>query len=190
MESKAITPGQERHTPNYKVTTLLEWKAPQRPFKKRTSVYFRSAMLIAFLLEIILFMFQDYIGMLVVLAFLFLIFAMGSVPPHESDFKISTEGFAFDDHFFLWQELYDFYFKTHLNTRVLYIRTMALIPGELYVPLGTTVTEEQVKSTLAHYIPFREVVQQTFLEKSGEWLGRTFPLEPTPAPKPKAKVAS
>ncbi len=128
--------------------------------------------------------------MLVVLAFVFLAFALASVPPHESEYKVSTEGFTIDEHFFLWQELYDFYFKKRLDMDVLHIRTEAFIPGELFVPLNGKVTEEQVKSAMARFLPFREIVQQTFMEKSGDWLSRNFPLEnAAPAPQPKPKVA-
>src|SRR5207248_3177545 len=111
--------------------------------------------------------------------------------PHESEYKISTEGFTIDEHFFLWQELYDFYFKKRLETNVLHIRTQAFIPGELFVPLNGKVSEEQIKTAMARFLPYREVVQPTFMEKSGDWLSKTFPLEnAASSSQAKSKVAS
>lgn len=174
----------------YIVRTMLEWHAPNRPFKKRTSMYFRSSILIAVLIEIILFLFSQYMLMLVVASFLFLSVAMASVSPHESHYKISTEGFMVDEHFFLWQELYDFYFKKTYDQDVMHLRTEALIPGEILIPLDTKVTKELLKTIMARFLPYREVVRQTFMEKSGDWLSRNFPLENPTLEKPQAKVAS
>jgi hypothetical protein len=36
---------------------------------------------------------------------------------------------------------------------------------------------EDIKTVLLYFLPFREHVEPTFLEKSGQWLERNFPLE-------------
>ncbi|SRR5258708_7599627 len=162
--------------PSGKVITFLSWKAPGRPFKIRSKTFFKSSLLIAVLIEIILFIFSQYLLMLVVASFLFVAYALATVPPHDFHYRISTEGVMVEDHFFLWQELYDFYFKKRFDVDVLHIRTRALIPGEITVTLGD-ITPDHIKTILLHFLPYREYVKPTFMEKSGDWLSQNFPLE-------------
>ncbi|MDP3987906.1 MAG: hypothetical protein Q8P80_02055 [Candidatus Levybacteria bacterium] len=158
------------------VRTLLSWSSPGRPFRRRGKQFFLSGLLIMLLWEVLLFLFAQYLAMLVVLSLVFLAFALVTVPPHNFRYRISTEGITIEDHFFLWQELYDFYFKKQNGIEVLCVRTRSFIPGELTITLRS-VDKEHVKSVLLSYLPFREVVRPTFMEKSGDWLARNFPLE-------------
>lgn len=168
-------------TPQYshEVKTVLSWSAAGRPFRKRGKQYYLTALLIAIFIEIILFLFAQYSLMMVVASLVFVTFALAYVPPHNFHYRVSTEGITIEDHFFLWQELYDFYFKKREGLDVLHVRTHALIPGELVITLGE-IDREHVKAALARYLPYREVVKPTFMEKSGDWLSRNFPLERTP----------
>lgn len=158
------------------VKTLLSWSAAGRPFRKRGKEYYLNGLLIMVLVEIILFLFAQYLLMLVVLSLTFVAFVLVTVPPRNFNYRISTEGITIEDHFFLWQELYDFYFKKREGLEVLHIRTRAFIPGEITLTLGD-MDKEHVKSVLLPYLPYREVIRPTFMEKSGDWLSRNFPLE-------------
>ena len=158
------------------IETILEWSAPGRPFRKRGKQYYLTSLLIVLLIEVILFLFSQYMLMLVVLSLLFVAFALVTIPPHDFRYRISSEGITVEDHFFLWQELYDFYFKKREGIDVAHIRTHSFIPGELTLTLGT-ISRDQIKSTLLPYLPYREVIRQNFMEKSGDWLTKNFPLE-------------
>jgi hypothetical protein len=114
--------------------------------------------------------------MLVVLSVAFLSFALSVTPPTQLYYRISTEGLAIEDHFYLWQELYDFYFKERNGTTILHLRTKAYLPGELMILLGD-VPKENVKQLLLAFLPYREVVRLTFMEKAADWLVKSFPLE-------------
>ncbi|MBI2028672.1 MAG: hypothetical protein HYT07_03630 [Candidatus Levybacteria bacterium] len=162
----------------HEIKTLLEWSAPGRPFRKRGSQYYLTSILIMLLIEIILFLFSQYLLMLVVASLVFVAFALNTVPPSNFRYRISTEGLTIEDHFFLWQELYDFYFKKREGVDVVHIRTHSFIPGELTLTLGN-VDREHIKTALLPYLPYREYIKPTFMEKSGDWLSRNFPLEKT-----------
>jgi len=164
--------------PQHEVVTLLAWDGPGRPFKKRGRNYFATTLLIMLLVEIILFLFAQYMLMMVVLSLVFLAFVLALVPPHDFHYKISTEGIQVQDHYFLWQELYDFYFKRMHGVDVLHIRTRTIYPPELTITLGH-VSPAHIKTLLLPYLPYREYVKPTFMEKSADWLSRTFPLETT-----------
>lgn len=158
------------------IETILEWTAPGRPFRKRGKQYYLTSLLIMILVEVILFLFSQYMLMLVVLSLVFVAFALATIAPSDFKYRISSEGVTIEDHFFLWQELYDFYFKKREGVDVIHIRTHSFIPGELTLTLGST-TRDQIKSALLPYLPYREFIKPTFMEKSGDWLTKNFPLE-------------
>lgn len=161
------------------VQTLLSWHAAGRPFRKRKKEYFINILIITLAIEVILFLFAQYFLMLVVVALVFVNYALKTVSPHDFRYKISTEGVMVEDYFLLWQELYDFYFKQYDGVDSLIIRTKTVLPGELMLTLGD-MHQDYVKSILLPYLPYREYVKPTFMEKSGDWLAKTFPLEKSP----------
>ena len=153
----------------------IEWTAPGRPFKKRTKQFYLTALLVMLLLEIILFLFSQYMLMIVVLSLVFVGFALAAIPPKDFHYRISSEGVMVEDAFFLWKELYDFYFKSE-GAETIHIRTQSYLPGELIITLGNG-DKEKIKAALLPYLPFREYIKPTFMEKSGDWLAKNFPLE-------------
>src|SRR5688572_13396144 len=100
--------------PNYNprdIRTLLSWSAPGRPYVRRSKQFYSTAVLIALLLSVVSFLFSQYILILVIFSVLFLGFAFAFVPPKNFHYAISTQGIRVEDHFYIWEELYDFYFK-------------------------------------------------------------------------------
>ena len=158
------------------VKTILSWDASGRPYKKRKKEFYLTALLIATLIGVILFLFSQYLLMLVVAALVLVSFALSSVPPRDFHYKISTEGLTIEDHYYLWQELYDFYFRKVSGVDTVHIRTQAFFPGEVILTLGD-VSREHAKHALLPFLPFREYVKPTFSEKAGDWLYTNFPLE-------------
>jgi hypothetical protein len=119
--------------------------------------------------------------MLVILSIAFLAFALSITPPAPLHYRISSEGVTVEEHFYLWQELYDFYVTERSGTQMVHIRTKAYFPGELILMPGE-VPIEHVKELLMVFLPYREVVRKTFTQKAGNWLAESFPLEkPTPS---------
>lgn len=158
------------------VKTFLSWTAPGRPFRKKGREFFLSVALIVFLIEVILMLFADYSLMLTVGALTFLLIVLSTVAPSDFHYRISSQGIKVEDHFYLWQELYDFYFKKIEGMDTLVIRTQALIPGELKISLGL-ISRDHARQIVMHFLPYREIVRPDFMEKSADWLSRTFPLE-------------
>ncbi|HVZ66809.1 MAG TPA: hypothetical protein VG917_00975 [Patescibacteria group bacterium] len=161
---------------DFDVKTLLSWSAPGRPFRKKGKQFFTSILLLLLFFEVILFLFSQYELMLVILALAFLGTALAVVPPHDFHYKITTEGIKVEDYFYIWGELYDFYFKTMDGVDVLVVRTEAMLPGELKISLGS-LTRDHVRKILVVYLPYREFVKPTFMERSADWLAANFPLE-------------
>ena len=160
--------------------TLLSWHAPGRPFRVRSRAYYVNVILIMLLVEVVLFLFGQYALMAVVASLVFMTFALAAVPPVDFRYVITSEGVLIEDRFFLWRELYDFYFKHSDTEELLIIRTHSYFPGELYLTLGE-MHKEHVKSIVMPYLPYREFITPTFMDKAGNWLKKTFPLDHAPS---------
>lgn len=163
----------------HQVKTLLSWEGMGRPFKEHGREYYINSTLIVMIIEVLLFLFSQYVLMLVVLSLLFVVIALAVVPPHTVRYRISTEGIGIDDDFFLWQELYDFYFKKINNEDILHIRTKDEYSMDITMLLGE-MHKDYLQSILSRYLPYRESVALTFMEKAGNWLTKTFPLDKFP----------
>lgn len=159
--------------------TLISWHAPGRPFRVRSRAYYVNVILIMLLVEIVLFLFGQYALMAVVIALVFMTFALAAVPPVDFRYVITTEGVTIEDRFFLWQELYDFYFRDDDHTEILIIRTHSYFPGELYLTLGQ-MHRDHLRQVIMPYLPYREFITPTFMDKAGNWLKRNIPLEHSP----------
>ncbi len=160
----------------YDIRTLLSWSAPGRPYRPKGKDFYLSVTLIVLFVEVIIFLFGQYQLMAVVGALSFLSMVLSSVPPRSFHYKITTEGIKVEDYFYIWSELYDFYFKRIDQTEVLIIRTQDFLPGELKITLGE-ISRDHARRVLVHYLPYREYVKPTFMEKSADWLSHNFPLE-------------
>src|SRR5579859_2471284 len=144
-ENRSAEKHKDQEPDLHDIHTLLEWDAPGRPFRKHSKQYFINILLITAALEIILFLFAQHLLMVVVLSLVFLSFALAISPPRKFHYRITTEGILVEDHFFIWEELYDFYFWKEHGQEVLHVGTKAFFPGEVLLTLG-----EEVKIGRAH----------------------------------------
>ena len=159
------------------VSTILSWHAPGRPFKKHSKEYFINGLLILTAVEIMAFLvFHDLFLSSAIFSVAFLWLALSIAPPHVFYYKITSEGVRIENNFFIWDELYDFYFTKHHGIDVIKIETNAYIPGELTLVLGD-ITTQHIKEALLPFLPFREYVHPTFTQKASDWLAKNFPLE-------------
>ena len=166
----------QEYESDYAIRTLLSWSAPGRPFQKKGKEFFLNILIITLLLEVILFLFAQYALMALILSLVFLAYVLNTVPPHNFHYKVTSEGIMVEDHFFLWQELYDFYFRRQNGEDALIVGTKAFFPGELTIVLGD-MHRDHMRDILLPFLPYREYVKPTFLEKSGHWLEKNFPLD-------------
>src|ERR1700683_2724949 len=78
--------------PGNDVTTYLSWHAHGRPYKQHSLEYYTNSFLITMAIEIILFLFSQYVLMALVFSLAFLVFALSAVPPRNLYYRISSEG--------------------------------------------------------------------------------------------------
>ncbi len=158
-----------------KIETLYTWKAPARPFKRRDKRWFLTVTLLIAMPVVIAVLIQDWVPIGALFALLFVLFVLATVPPEEVEHKISTQGIASANHAYVWNELGTFWLTQQYGTPMVHIETRRL-PGRISMLLHTQ-DVEKVKSLLVQYIPFREIPERSWVDRTAEWLGTFLPLE-------------
>lgn len=169
----------EEHTfekgPN-PIRTLLSWKAPARPYRKKDRSYYTTVGILLILVCLIAFFIGERLLIGAVLAVGFVVYVLNFVPPEEIENKISTQGLTMGDHFYHWNELDSFWIEEKDGHKVLSVLTLLNFPGLLMLLLDN-VNEEDVKTVCARYLPFHEIVPKSMARKWADSLQKHFPLE-------------
>lgn len=158
--------------------TLLEWSAPERPFKRRDREYFTTIGAIVFLLAVILLFLQEWLLIAVIIALLFVVYIMATIEPRKVEHKITNRGITTGGKMYRWGQLGRFWFGEKWGGKILYIENFLGLPGRLILLLGE-IKEEQVKEILSDYLSFEEP-EKTWVDNASEWLSRRVPLETSP----------
>lgn len=161
---------------NDPLRTLVTWKALSRPFKKKDRSFYTTVAILVILFSPIA-LFLGGMPLFFALASLgFVVYVFNMVAPEDVDYKFSTQGVTISDHFYHWQELDSFWMSQKDGHTVLNILTQYRFPGVLMLTVEPG-KEEEVKKVCARYLPFREIVPKTLVEKWTESLQKHFPLE-------------
>src|SRR3989338_4341121 len=101
--------------------TVFAWKAPLRPYKKRSRLVLRFYLAVTLLLSLIVFFFGDKILLIPIWAVLFLFYVLTITPPPEVENKISKFGLETAGVTLRWEALSHFYFTKRFNFDILTI---------------------------------------------------------------------
>ncbi len=158
------------------IKTLLSWQAPSRPFKKKDRSYYTTIAILVILLVLIAFLAHEFLLIGTLLSLAFVSYVLAFVPPHNIEYRISTQGITIGEDFYFWHFLNAFWFKEKEGLKILHIQTGLRFPAQLMLVLGSQ-DEEKVKQLVAKFLPFVEVPYKSWLEKWSESLQKHFPLE-------------
>jgi len=157
------------------VKDLLVWKAPARPFKKRSKEFFSTVAAIVFLLVVILFFIKEWLLIGVIIAFMFVSYVLATVPPEEIEHKITTRGVKTGEKFYKWQFFTRFWFSQKWGSEILHVETALVFPRQLQLLLKDK-KQDEVKKVMEKYLLF-EKPKKTSLDKAAQWLQEKVPLE-------------
>lgn len=158
------------------VRTLVSWKAPSRPYRKKERSYYTTVALLIILVSLIAFFWGERLLIGALLALGFLVYVLNFTPPGEIEYKISTQGIIIGDHFYHWEELDSFWFSKKEGQSILNVLTKFRFPGLLMLVMGE-MPQEELQRVVARYLPFHEIAPKSTLEKWSESLQKNFPLE-------------
>jgi hypothetical protein len=153
---------------------LLEWDAPVRSYKKRSRQFWTTAFTMAFLVGMIMFFVEGWMPVAVIIAFIFLVYVMSSVPPEEVHLQVTTRGLKIGESRYLWEEMVQFWFSEKWGQSLVNV-VITRLPWRLVFLLGS-VKKEELKGIFVKYLPYEEV-KPTWIDRASTWLGKKLPLE-------------
>ena len=157
------------------VKELLVWKAPTRPFKKRNKEYFSTISAIVFLLAVILLFIKEWLLIAVIIALMFLVYVLATVPPEQVTHKITNRGVVITEKTYKWEMLERFWFTKKWDYEILHFETKLVFPRQFQLVLKEK-NREDVKRIIEKYILF-EKPKKTLMDKAAQWLQEKVPLE-------------
>lgn len=160
---------------------LHEWKAPDRPFRKKDRSYFTTVFILVLVFTPFAWIFAGITAVLALWALGFAVYVFNLVPPQDVRYRLSTQGVTIDDQFYHWNELDSFWISKKEAQKVLHIPTHLSMPSMLMLVVPED-QEDAVSRICARYLPFREIPPRSFIEKMADALQKHFPLENTPKP--------
>jgi len=157
------------------IKTLVTWKSPLRVFKKRDQRHFTNLILVVFLISLVLIFFKEFLLVGVILALVFVAYVNSSVEPPEFEHKITTQGLTSGGHTYAWGELSNFWLVQKDGRAVLNIDTKVRFPGRVFAVLNDDSAAE-VQQALSKYLPFREELKVTWLDRLTDWFSQKLQL--------------
>jgi hypothetical protein len=144
---------------------IFSWRAPLRPYKKRSKMILRFYVALALLLSLIVFFFGDKILLLPIWTMLFLFYTLTITPPPEVENRITQFGIEAAGVTLRWEELSHFYFTKKFG---FYILTIVSRPPHFY-HVYVVVPNEELKNKLidllSQYLIFKEKPQKSLVDK-------------------------
>ena len=166
------------------IKTLLDWEAPERPFKKREREFYTTVGSIIFLVCVILLFIKEFLLIMVLIALAFFVYVLSTVKPQPTKHVITNFGIETMGKKFSWDVLGTFWFDQKWDDEILYIENYMGFPTRLMLLLGDQ-KKETIQKILEQYL-IHERPEKTQIERAGEWLQKKVPLETEPT-KPKTQ---
>lgn len=166
----------ERHALVKTEKSILSWKSPSRPFKRRGFEYFVTIGLVALILIMVATVLREFLLVGVVLSLSFVAYVLATVEPDEIEHRIVKSGLVSDKHAYLWEELKSFWFEKRDNFEILTIETKLKFPGRLFILLGG-ISAQSVKVAFGKNLEYRQIPNLNWLDRTAERLTKVFPLE-------------
>lgn len=154
--------------------TLLTWRSASRPFKKRNRQFYTTIATIVILISLILFFAGQFLPIAVVISIAFLSYVLSSVPPNESEKKITTYGIRVEDELYYWEEMGRFWFDEKYGSPIVQIEIIRF-PGRLTLLMGDLKNEEL--EDILKEVLIKQKPEDTFFDKSANWLQEKIPLD-------------
>lgn len=156
---------------------VYSWKAPLRPYKKRSHVILRFYLAVALLLSLIIFFFGDRILIVPVWAILFLFYTLTITPPPEVENKITRFGIETAGITLRWEALSHFFLSTRFGFDVLTIVSNPPYYYHAYLILPNEDVKRTVTTILSEHIVFQEKPHRTVVDKMIDWMSKLIPDE-------------
>ena len=156
---------------------LYSWKAPLRPYKKRSGLIVRFYLAVSLLLSAIMFFFGDRILIVPIWALVFLYYVLTITPPPEVDNKITTFGLNAAGVTLRWESLSHFYFGKRFGFYTLTVVSRAPYFYHAYMVIPNIEGKKKITEILSNHLMFQEKPEKTLTDKILDVLSALVPDE-------------
>ncbi len=154
---------------------IYSWKAPLRPYKKRSRIILRFYIAVALLLSLIVFFFGDKILLIPIWSVLFLFYTLTVTPPPEVENKITKFGIEAAGVTLRWEVLSHFYFGSRFGFITLTIVGRAPYFYHLYLVVPTQDMKGGLIKLLSEHLVYQENPHKNITDKMVDWLSSLIP---------------
>ncbi len=159
--------------------TVFVWKAPLRPYKKRSTTLLRFFLAVALLVSAVVFFFGDLVTILPIWALLFLFYIFAITPPPVVDNRITVFGVETAGVMLRWDVLSHYYFDDRLGYQVLVLVTHGPYYAHSYLVLPDNETKATVNAILNQHLMLMTNPPKTLTDKIIRFLSALIPEETT-----------
>lgn len=154
---------------------IFSWKAPLRPYRKRSKKVLRFYLALTFLISLIVFFFGDKILIIPIIAVFFAFYVLTVYPPPEVENKITRFGIESAGITIRWEVLSHFYFKKKFN---FYVLTLISHPPFFY-HIFLVVPNKEIKNRLINlltpHLIYQENLKKSLTEKAVDFFVDLMP---------------
>lgn len=154
---------------------VYSWKAPLRPYKKRSGHILRFYIALALLISLIVFFFGDRILLVPVLSLLFLFYVLTITPPPEVEHTITTFGIESVGVNIRWEYLSHYFFTRKFGFEIVTIVSSAPYFYHAYLVIPNEEVKSRVVSLLSKHLMFLEKPHRSFTDKMVDFLSNLIP---------------
>jgi len=156
---------------------IYSWKAPLRPYKKRSKLILRFYIALSLILSLIVYFFGDKILLLPIWSILFLFYTLTITPPPEVENKITTFGIESAGVIASWESLSHFYFGRRFGFDTLTIVSQPPFFYHFYLVIPNNEVKEKVFSILTQHLIYQEKPKKSFTDKIADFFLNLLPEE-------------
>lgn len=156
---------------------MFSWKAPLRPYKKRSALILRFYLAVALLLSLIMFFFGDKILLIPIWALVFIFYVLTITPPPDVENKVTTFGIDAAGVTLRWEVLSHFYFGKRFGFYTLTVVSQSPYFYHLYLVVPTEEMKRKLITILSTHLLYQEIPQKTITDKMLDWVSVLVPDE-------------
>lgn len=161
--------------------TLYSWRAPLRPYKKRSVVLLRFFLALALLISAVVFFFGDMVTILPVWALLFLFYIFAVTPPPIIENRITTFGVESSGVTLRWDALSHYYYMERLGFTILVLITHGPYFGHSYLVVTSEQMRKELDAILSKHLMVVSTPPPSFTDKLIKLFSNLVPEEESPA---------
>ncbi len=158
---------------------LFSWKAPLRPFIKRSPRITRFYLALTLLLSLIVAFFGDFILLIPIWTILFLFYVLTITPPPEVEHKITQFGIDTAGLKIRWEALSHYHFDKRFGYDMLTIVSQPPYFDHFYMVVPGEEVKKKLMTLLAGHIVYEEEPRKSVVDRMVHLMSRLVPQEET-----------